>query len=95
MDTERIFDLGERGIHVLFDTRMIHDALDQSAKHLRAVIDAHIDEIQEVVVRVLGNRSPAACRSMIEDLPADVRHVVVLLYLEMLDERLRRRKTRH
>jgi hypothetical protein len=32
---------------------------------------------------------------MIEALPRDIRHVVVLLYLEMLDERLRRRDTRH
>lgn len=95
MDTERLFDLGERGIHVLFDTQMIHDALDQSARHLRSVIDANMDEIQQAVVCVLGVQTPGGSRAMIEALPRDIRHVVVLLYLEMLDERLRRRDTRH
>jgi hypothetical protein len=95
MDSERLFDLGERGIHLLFDTQMIHDALDQSAKHLRAVIDANMEEIQQAVVRVLGDQSPGVGRGVVDALPRDVRHVLVLLYLEMLDERLRRRDTRH
>jgi hypothetical protein len=39
--------------------------------------------------------SPEAGRSFVGGLPLEIRHVLVLLYFELLDDRLRDRQTRH
>lgn len=95
MDAEKLLDLGERGVHLLFDTPTIREAVGQDAKHLRGVIEENLDEIQDAVVRVLELRSAQDGRAFIAGLPRDLQHVLVLLWLEMLDDRLRRRELRH
>ena len=95
MNTERLLDFGERGIHLLFDTSTIAEAFCQDAKHLRQVVDKHLDEIQVAVQHVLELGSAVAGREFIASLERELQHVLVLLYFELLDDRLRRRETRH
>lgn len=95
MNTERILDCGERGLHLLFEAEMIHDAFSQDARAVRAVVDDRLDEIHAAVKRLLALPSATQAREFVAGLPADVRHVLVLLYFELLDDRLRRRELRH
>jgi hypothetical protein len=95
MNTERLLDFSERGIHLLFETSTITEAFCQDAKQLRRVVDAHLDEIQVAVKHVLELGSAVAGREFIASLERELQHVLVLLYFELLDDRLRRRETRH
>jgi hypothetical protein len=95
MNTERLLDFGERGIHLLFETSTIAEAFCQDTKHLRQGVDDHLDEIQVAVQHVLELGSAAAGREFIASLERELQHVLVLLYFELLDDRLRRRETRH
>jgi len=95
MNTERLLDCGERGLHLLFDPEMIHDAFAQDAGALRAVVDGRLEEIHAAVRRLLALPSATQAREFVAALPSDVRHVLVLLYFELLDDRLRRREVRH
>jgi nitrogen regulatory protein PII len=95
MDTERILDFGERGIHVLFDREMIRAAYSQEPRVLRAVVDQRLPEIHAAVAQVLSLGSAGDGRAFVASLHQDVRNVLVLLYFELLEERLRKRETRH
>ncbi len=95
MQAQRLLDCGERGIHLLFDTRLIAEAFEQDAKCLRRIVDEHLEEIQSAVQHVLELPSPDAAREFISCLPRTLQHVLVLLYFELLDDRLRKRDTRH
>jgi hypothetical protein len=95
MDTERILDFGERGVHVLFDREMIRDAFTQHPQELRATVDLRLHEIHAAVAQVLSLGHAADGRAFVASLAPEVRNVLVLLYFELLDERLRKRDTRH
>lgn len=95
MQTQRLLDCGERGIHLLFDTPLIAEAFEQDAKSLRRIVDEHLMEIQSAVHHVLDLPSPEIAREFIARLPRSLQHVLVLLYFELLDDRLRKRETRH
>ena len=95
MQAQRLLDCGERGIHLLFDTPLIAEAFGQDVKSLRRIVDEHLEEIQSAVQHVLDLPSPDTAREFISCLPRTLQHVLVLLYFELLDDRLRKRETRH
>jgi len=95
VDTERLLEIGERGIHLLFDTSMITAAFEQDADLLRAAVAGRYEEIHFAVAHLADLESVAQGRRFIESLSAPVRHVVVLLYFELLDGRLRRHPILH
>lgn len=91
----QFLEVGERGIHLLFDTTMIEDAFGQHAPALRHIVETRLEEVHRAAQRLLELRSPEDGRRFVAGLPAEVRHVIVLLYFELLDDRLRDRQTRH
>lgn len=95
MNTERLLETGARGVHLLFDREMIAAAFRQDARALRRVVDARLPEIQQAAVQLLELASADEGRAYVAELPDEVRHVIVLLYFELLDDRIRRRETRH
>jgi len=95
MQAQRLLDCGERGIHLLFDTPLIAEAFGQDAGSLRRIVEEHLEEIQSAVHYVLELPSPDVAREFISCLPRTLQHVLVLLYFELLDDRLRKRETRH
>jgi len=95
MHAQRLLDCGERGFHLLFDTPLIAEAFEQDAKTLRRIVDEHLEEIQSAVQHVLELPTPDVAREFISCLPRTLQHVLVLLYFELLDDRLRKRETRH
>ncbi len=95
MDTERVLAVGERGIHLLFDTAMITQAFGQDADVLRRALAGRFDEVHFAVQELSRLPSVEEGRRFVADLSETVRHVVVLLYFELLDGRLRRHPTLH
>jgi hypothetical protein len=90
MDTERLLETGARGMHLLFDERVIAEAFQQQAEVMRGIVDDEIDTIQAAVEGLLGLPDAAAGRTFIAGLPRRVQYVIVLLYFELLDGTLRR-----
>lgn len=95
LNTERLLETGARGVHLLFDREMIAAAFDQDAAALRRVVDARLSEIQHAAVELLELESAEQGRAFVSGLPDEVRHVIVLLYFELLDDRIRKREPRH
>ena len=91
----QFLEVGERGIHLLFETPMIEEAFGQDGPTLRRIVGTRLGEVHKAVQKLLEMGSPEACRSFVGVLPLEIRHVLVLLYFELLDDRLRDRQTRH
>ncbi|MCU0668381.1 MAG: hypothetical protein MUF70_03400 [Myxococcota bacterium] len=94
MQGDGIFLLGERGLHLLFEPDTIEAALDQDPGALRDVVVAHRGELEAVLGEVLCLADAATARTLIEALPPELRHVLVHLYFEILEGRMRQRGAR-
>lgn len=95
MNPRQLLEMGERGVHLLFETPMIEDAFGQDAPTVRRILTTRLAEVHAAVERLLAVESPDVGRSFVAALPRDIRHVLVLLYFELLDDRIRSRQTRH
>lgn len=95
MDTDRVLDAGERGVHVLFETREIVEAFGQDAEVLRDALAGREREIRFAVQHLETLPDVEACRRYIGALGPPVRHILVLLYFEMLDGRIRDQRVLH
>jgi len=89
LDTDRLLEIGERGIHLLFDADTIHTAFEQDAERLRVELAGRVAEVHGAIDQVVRLQSLDEARLFIADLAPAVRHVLVLLYFELLDGRLR------
>ncbi len=90
MDTQGLLAASERGLHLLFDIRTVRAAFEQEAQCLRSVVDREIDSIQRVVQHLLQLPDAREGRDFIAGLPRELQYVLVLLYFELLDGRLRK-----
>ena len=95
MDTDLLMETGARGIHLLFETETIAEAYRQDADHLRDALAGREDEIQFVISHVIKLRDANAARDYIGGLAPALRYMLVLLYFDLLDSRLRRHPTLH
>jgi hypothetical protein len=91
MHGEGIFLLGERGLHLLFDPNTIEAAFGEDPASLRQVVSEHREELEAVLTEILGIADAGAARELIAALPVALRHVLVHLYFEILEGRMRRR----
>ena len=89
MDTQRLLEAGSRGMHLLFDRETIQCAFEQTAEQLRAVVDRQLDAIQMAVQHLLQLPDAEKGRDFIAGLPREHQYVIVLLYFELLDGRMR------
>jgi hypothetical protein len=95
VDTDRVLDAGERGLHVLFDTAWISEAFAQDAEDLRDALVGREHEIRFAVQHLESLPDADEGRRYIAQLGAPVRHILVLLYFEMLDGRIRDHRILH
>ncbi len=95
MDTERLLEVGERGIHLLFDRDVIAEAFRQDADRLREELASRSDEVHVAIEQLVEMDDVAEGRRFIGSLHPAVRHVLVLLYFELLDGRMRRDPVLH
>ena len=86
---------GERGIHLLFDTGTIAAAFAQDAARLEAWVRGDGAGVERAIRGLLAQPSATEGRAFVARLPCELQYVLVLLYFELLDERLRRRRTLH
>ena len=91
MDAEGILVAGEHGIHLLFDTSTIGAAFAEDPQVLRAIVASRRLELRAVLEAILAAPAADQARAFIAELPSELRHVLVMLYFELLDRRLRRR----
>jgi hypothetical protein len=91
LDAERIFRAGEQGIHLLFAPATIGAAFAEDPERLRRVVHRRREELRAVLGEVLSLDRAEQARRFIEALPPELRHVLVVLYFEMLERRLLRR----
>jgi hypothetical protein len=90
MDTERLLASGERGMHLLFETATIAEAFSQDARELEAAVRADAEGVERAIRGLLAQPTGLAGRAFVESLPRHLQYVLVLLYFELLDGRLRR-----
>jgi hypothetical protein len=90
LDAEGIFFAGERGFHLLFDTRTIAAAFEEDATTLRRVVGLRRHEVEQTLARILELDDLGDAREVIAGLAPELRHVLVLLYFELLEGRVRR-----
>ncbi len=95
MDTQQLLDAGEKGLHLLFDTGTIAEAYAQDARRLEALVRADAEGVERAIRGVLAQPTCAAGRAFVASLPRELQYVLVLLYFELLDGRLRRNRTLH
>ncbi len=95
MAAEGIFFAGTRGFHLLFDSDTICAAFERDPGELRDLAIERRDEVEDALVRVLELDQPEAAREIIDGMPPEVRHVLVLLYFELLDGRVGERRILH
>jgi hypothetical protein len=95
MNTDLLMEAGERGIHLLFETETIAEAYRQDADSLRHALAGRFEEIQFVIRHVLKLGDANAARAYIAGLAPALQHILVLLYFELLDSRLRQEPTLH
>jgi hypothetical protein len=91
----QLLEFGERGIHLLFETPMIEEAFDQDGPTLRRIVETRLPDVHRALQKLLELSSPDTGREFVAALSPDVRHVLVLLYFELLDDRVRGRQTVH
>jgi len=95
MDTDLLIETGKRGIHLLFETETIAEAYQQDADRLRDALEGRLDEVHFVIRHVLKLGDANAARDYIAGLAPALRYILVLLYFELLDSRLRQHPTLH
>lgn len=93
-DTERLLESGARGCHVLFDNEMILKAYTQDTQRLYMTLEERFDEIQESIALLL-DMDAADASHFFDALAPETRSIIVLLYFEILDTRMRQRSTIH
>ena len=95
LDTDLLMEAGKRGIHLLFETETIAEAYQQDADHLRDALAGRLEEIHFVIGNVIKLRDANAAREYISGLAPALRYMLVLLYFDLLDRRLRQHPTLH
>jgi hypothetical protein len=95
VDTQLLLETGAKGVHLLFDTGTIAEAFAQDARHLEAVVRGDAEGVERAIRGLLAQPTCAAGRAFVGSLPRELQYVLVLLYFELLDGRLRRRRTLH
>jgi len=91
LDAERIFRSGEQGIHLLFEPATIGAAFAEDPERLRRIVLRRRAELHGVLGELLSLDRAEQARRFIEALPRELRHVLVVLYFELLERRLLRR----
>ena len=95
MDTEKLLELGARGVHLLFGNDEIEAAFERDAATLRDELAGRAAEVQSAIDMLMAVDDVDRGRAFIERLDAGIRHVLVLIYFDLLDTHVRRAATLH
>jgi len=93
MDTEKLLDLGARGVHLLFANHEIEAAFERDAAALRDELAGRAAEVQCAIDALLRLDDLEDGRAFIDGLDTGIRHALVLIYFDLLDTHVRRAAT--
>jgi hypothetical protein len=95
MNTEKLLDLGARGVHLLFANAEIEAAFERDARALRDELAGRAAEVQAAIDALMELEDLYEGRALIDSLDPNVRDVLVLIYFDLLDTHVRRAATLH
>ena len=95
MDTEKLLEIGARGIHLLFANDEIEAAFEQDADVLRNDLAGRNAEVNSAIEALLRLDDVTQGRRLIDHLDDEIRHVLVLIYFDLLDTHVRQGATLH
>lgn len=95
VDTEKLLEIGARGIHLLFDTSAIEAAFERGADSLREELAGRGAEVQAAIDTLMHLQDVPHGRAFIDSLDESIRHVLVLIYFDLLDGHVRRAAPLH
>ena len=95
MNTEKLLDLGARGVHLLFANAEIESAFERDAVALRDQLAGRAAEVQAAIDALMAIEDLDRGRAFIDSLDDAIRDVLVLIYFDLLDPHVRRGATLH
>jgi len=94
--TEFVITEALKGNHLLFPNELIAEAFSRSATVLQAALEDRREEIGQTVSALLALENLEQGRDFVSSLSRDIQHILILLYFQLVDGVLQRRKpTRH
>ena len=93
MNTEKLLDLGARGVHLLFANDEIEAAFERDALALRDELAGRAAEVQAAIDSLMRLDDLDRGRALLDSLDTAVRDVLVLIYFDLLDTHVRRGAT--
>jgi hypothetical protein len=92
LNTEFLITEGLKGHHLLFPNELICQAFGRNFSALQKTLEGRREEINETVSRLLSVGSLEEGRSYVSSLHPDVQHILILLYFQLVDGVLMRRR---
>lgn len=90
MNTEKLCKFGKRGIHLLFETETIRIVFEQDPESLGIELNNRRAEIRFAIETMSSlSSSLKETRRFIASLDPFIRHILVLVYFEMLDDHIK------
>ena len=96
LNTEFLMAEALKGNHLLFPNELIAEAFSRNATSLQAALEDRREEIGRTVSALLSLETAEEGRAFVSGLSRDIQHILILLYFQLVDGVLRKRKpTRH
>ena len=91
-ETEQLDNLltaGQWGHHLLFSNEQIERAFQDAEDRLSGLARGTLDRVNQALASLVSDSTTLIeKRSLVEELPEDVRSVLIYLYFRILDQRL-------
>ena len=92
LNTEFLIAEALKGNHLLFPNALIAEAFSRSATVLEASLEDRREEIGRTVSALLTLETVEEGREFVSGLSRDIQHILILLYFQLVDGVLRKRK---
>lgn len=89
-----IITQGLKGHHILFDNDQIRRAFEKKDKEFTRLSTDKIQEVRNALQEILTRPNMEDKKEFIAQLPEDTRHVLILLYFQILEKNLLSQKVR-
>lgn|GEM_PF-827713 len=89
-----IINQGLKGYHILFDNDQIRRAFEKKDKEFARMSTNKIQEVRNALQEILTRPNMEEKKEFIAQLPEDTRHVLILLYFQILEKNLLSQKAR-
>ncbi len=92
MNTEFLIEEALKGNHLLFSNEIISEAFSRNVGTLQDLFASRREEINEIVGTLLSQPNLEEGRDYVLSLPRDDQHILILLYFQLVEGLLLRRK---